>query len=76
MKKYLQRHLKLLGVDWGKSLPVPRFDTSTMSEVKNWKERICIIKCGHLQIKVKHLNLIKSLKENLHLTTVVNIRSN
>ncbi len=38
MKKYLQRHLTL-GVDWGKSLPVPKFDIFSMPEVKELERK-------------------------------------
>ena len=38
-EKVFAKALETLGVDWGKSLPVPRFDTSTMPEVKELERK-------------------------------------
>jgi Mn-containing catalase len=35
----LQKPLGTLGVDWGKSLPVPRIDTSNMPEVRDLESK-------------------------------------
>jgi manganese catalase len=38
-EKVFAKALETLGVNWGKSLPVPRFDTSTMPEVKELERK-------------------------------------
>src|SRR6476469_11228643 len=38
-EKVFAKALEALGVDWGKSLPVPRFDTSKMPEVKDLERK-------------------------------------
>jgi Mn-containing catalase len=38
-EKVFAKALETLGVDWGKSLPVPRFDTSKMPEVKDLERK-------------------------------------
>ncbi len=38
-EKVFAKALETLGVDWGKSLPVPRFDTSTMPEVRDLEKK-------------------------------------
>ncbi len=38
-EKIFAKALETLGVDWGKTLPVPRFDTSTMPEVKELERK-------------------------------------
>ena len=39
-EKIFAKALETLGVNWGKSLPVPRFDTSTMPEVRDLKKNL------------------------------------
>jgi Mn-containing catalase len=38
-EKIFAKALETLGVNWGKSLPVPRFDTSTMPEVRDLEKK-------------------------------------
>ena len=38
-EKVFAKALETLGVDWGKSLPVPKFDTSKMPEVKDLERK-------------------------------------
>jgi Mn-containing catalase len=38
-EKVFAKALETLGVDWGKSLPVPKFDTSSMPEVKELERK-------------------------------------